>query len=144
MAPKRESAWSSADVQRGTHLQHVCPSFADGNTSLSRLFLSQSLRYPLCAVGSLPPLSLPSPSCVTQWELLIFSATTPPATQPCPLHPSLPLPGVPLIHGSPVPVLDDFSSHWRTCPTPRPLGSLTPLFPRTFSPVPSQLPSPIS
>lgn len=114
---------------RDTRLQHACPSVPRPSPLL-----------PVSAVpGSVHPLALPvdpgspqfSPGgVVIRWNCLAFSATSP-ATRPCPLHPSSALPDV---RGSPVPTLDDLTSHWTTCPSPWPLGPLT-SFPQTLSPV---------
>lgn len=137
----------STDGQRGVALRQAWPSFVTFSSPISSLLSAgPSVQWPL-------HLAFPSPvhpgsPCfslqgVIQWKVLIFSAA-PPSTQRCPLHPSPPLPAVPLVHGHPASMLGDFSSHWTTCPTPWALAFLTSLFSRVSSPVPPQPPSPIS
>ena len=142
MVPTWESARSSTDGQG-----HASPT----RTPQLPLPISSAPRLcspPLCTVGSSPPLALPVDPGSSQfslgrvtirWKCPAFSVT-PPATRPCPLHPSSALPDV---HGCPVPTLDDLTGHWTTCPSPWPLRSLT-SFPQTLAPVPPQLPSPVS
>lgn len=132
-APTWESARSSTDGQG-----HTSPTRMSQRPSpISSAPRLCSAR--LCTVGCSPPLALPvypgspqfSPGgVVIRWNCLAFSATSP-ATRTCPLHPSSALPDV---RGSPVPTLDDLTSHWTTCPSPWPLGPLT-SFPQTLSPV---------
>lgn len=142
MAPAWESARSSTDGQGHASPAHM-PLLPSPTSSAPHL-----CSPPLCTVGPSPPLALPaypgSPQfslggVVLRWKRLAFSVAPPP-TRPRPLHPSSALPDV---HGHPVPTLDDLTSHWTTCPSPWPLGSLT-SFPRILSPVPPQLPSPVS